>query len=115
MPYLYHMEEIYRISDDGKEITFLNEKGEIHRAGDKPAVIHFKENPSGFHKDGKAIPDYDVLTRFVACDLYYHKNGKRHRDGDEPAAIYSDGTKAYYKNGKHHRDGDEPAVIWAPK
>ena len=30
----------------------------------------------------------------------YYKNGKPHRDGDEPAIIFSDGYKAYYKNGE---------------
>ena len=35
-----------------------------------------------------------------------------HRDGDEPAEIYADGTVRYFKRGKQHREGDEPAEIW---
>ena len=42
----------------------------------------------------------------------YFKDGKLHRDVDEPAVILSDGSKFYYKNGELHRDGDEPAVIY---
>jgi len=54
----------------------------------------------------------DIYTEEV--DRYnkrYYKNGKLHRDGDEPAVIWSDGSKHYYKSGKRHRDGDKPAVI----
>ena len=43
--------------------------------------------------------------------IRYYKDRKRHRDGDEPAVVYPDGTKSYCKNGELHRDGDEPAVI----
>lgn len=38
------------------------------------------------------------------------KNGELHRDNDLPAIIESDGTKMWYKNGKLHRD-NEPAII----
>jgi hypothetical protein len=44
-------------------------------------------------------------------DQYWYKEGKRHRDGDLPAVIYSDGNQHWYKEGKLHRDGDLPAVI----
>jgi hypothetical protein len=44
---------------------------------------------------------------------FWYKNGQRHRDGDEPAAVWADGTRFWYKNGQRHRDGDEPAVILA--
>ena len=59
-------------------------------------------------------------------DLCYYKNGKLHRDGDQPAKICANklhrdgdrpaiicvnGYKAYFKEGLLHRDGDEPAVI----
>ena len=32
------------------------------------------------------------------------KNGKLHRDGDEPAIIYPSGTREWYRDGKRHRD-----------
>ena len=43
----------------------------------------------------------------------WHKNGILHREGDQPAVIWADGTQEWYKNGKLHREGDEPAIIWA--
>ena len=43
----------------------------------------------------------------------WYKNGKLHREGDEPAYIGADGTQEWFKNGKLHREGDQPAVIWA--
>ena len=39
-------------------------------------------------------------------------NWNIHRDGDEPAVIWKDGTLVWYKNGKKHRDDDKPAVIF---
>jgi hypothetical protein len=44
---------------------------------------------------------------------YWYKDGKRHRDNDEPAYIGSDGTKCWYKDGKCHRDNDEPAITYS--
>ena len=43
----------------------------------------------------------------------WYKNGKRHREGDQPAVIRADGSQEWYKNGKLHREGDEPAYIGA--
>ena len=42
---------------------------------------------------------------------YWYKDGEWHRDNDNPAIIYSDGSRYWYKNGKYHRDNDQPAVI----
>ena len=38
-------------------------------------------------------------------------NWNQHRDEDEPALIWKDGSVVYYKNGVKHRDG-KPAVIF---
>ena len=38
-------------------------------------------------------------------------NWNKHRDEDEPALIWKDGSVVYYKNGVKHRDG-KPAVIF---
>jgi len=43
----------------------------------------------------------------------WFKEGKLHRDGDQPATIYADGTQEWWKEGKFHREGDQPAVIRA--
>lgn len=44
---------------------------------------------------------------------HWYREGKLHRDGDQPAIIYSNGDKLWRRHGKLHRDGDQPAIIWA--
>ena len=34
----------------------------------------------------------------------WYKEGKIHRDNDQPAVIYADGTKSWCKEGKSHRE-----------
>jgi starvation-inducible outer membrane lipoprotein len=41
----------------------------------------------------------------------WYKNGKIHRDNDQPAVIDVDGYKAWHKNGEYHRDNNLPAII----
>jgi len=43
---------------------------------------------------------------------FWYKNGQRHREGDEPAYISACGGKLWYKNGQPHREGDLPAKIY---
>lgn len=42
---------------------------------------------------------------------WYNALGQRHRDNDDPAVVYVDGTRHWYQNGAFHRDNDEPALI----
>jgi len=58
-------------------------------------------------------PDNDNPTEINSDGTKFWRNsdGKRHREGDKPAIIYSNGSISYYKEGKCHRDGDKPAVI----
>ena len=74
---------------DGKPVTRLF--GYLHSFNDEPAIII----PGSFD-----------------CKEWY-RFGKRHRDHDKPALIYSDGSKQWWVNGKCHRDHDQPAIIWA--
>lgn len=67
-----------------------DKKGDLHREGDKPAVIW---------ADG----------RHDHC-----KHGLLHRDGDKPAVYYPNRERpfmVYYKNNFLHRDGNKPALI----
>ena len=41
----------------------------------------------------------------------WFKDGKLHREGDQPACIWADGTKKWFKEGKLHREGDQPAIV----
>lgn len=43
--------------------------------------------------------------------FWYDKEGRGHRDGDQPAAIYADGSKFWLKHGRQHRESDKPAEI----
>lgn len=45
-------------------------------------------------------------------NVMYCKNAKRHRDGDSPSVIYTNGSVSYWKDGRRHRDGDKPAEIY---
>ena len=44
-------------------------------------------------------------------DVFWYQNGKRHRNDDKPAIVFSDGTRHWYRNDKLHRDNDKPAVV----
>ena len=43
--------------------------------------------------------------------LWLNSEGRQHREGDLPAAIWADGTYEWIKNGAPHRDNDLPAII----
>ena len=73
---------------DGTQI-WKDEKHEIHRGYDLPAVIL---------SDGSK-------------EWYLH--GSHHRNHDRPAIIYADGTKQWYQHNRTHRDQGLPAVIHA--
>ena len=66
-----------------------------------------------WHKNGKQHRDNDqpAVIRFDGSNEWY-KNGRLHRDNDKPAEIRFDGIKGWYTNGKLHRDNDQPAIIY---
>lgn len=39
------------------------------------------------------------------------ENNVPHREGDQPAVIYPDGSELWFIHGEYHRDGDKPAAI----
>lgn len=41
---------------------------------------------------------------------YYNSNGRRHRDNDQPAIIFANGSRYWYEDGELHRD-NKPAII----
>jgi len=43
--------------------------------------------------------------------IWRNKEGQLHRDNDQPAIIYADGTQEWYKEDLRHRDNDLPAII----
>jgi ribosomal protein L25 (general stress protein Ctc) len=56
---------------------------------------------------------YNINTDEDGTICYYNKDGQRHRENDQPAVIYADGTKEWWVNDKLHRENDQPAVIYA--
>ena len=72
--------------DESGATFWHNDKNELHREGDQPAVI------------------------FSDGGMHWCKNGKFYRGGNKPAIVYPDGRMGWYKNGKQHRD-NKPAVI----
>lgn len=63
-----------------------------------------------------ALVEYSTETGKPISEMWY-RNGKLHRDDDEPAHVeYFRSTghvwhKFWYKDGKEHRDNGEPAVL----
>jgi hypothetical protein len=79
----------------------------VDEAGEKPTL---EKLPNGV----------EIHTRYMSpsqelISVEYKKDGKRHRDGDEPAYVQYTGnvidSESYYKEGVEHRDGDKPAYI----
>ena len=91
--------------DDGKSLVVRTE-------ADDPKPAYFKSLILAHFPTRKALLKH--LTVGKAGDAtYYFRNGKLHRDGDEPAVVWAAGTKSWYRNGKRHRAGDKPAIVWA--
>ena len=63
------------------------------------------------HLNKKAYEFSNNIRLIMWGIIRWSKNGKLHRDNDQPAIITYDGSRHWYKNGKYHRDNDKPAVI----
>jgi antitoxin component YwqK of YwqJK toxin-antitoxin module len=74
--------------DDKGHRRWRNKKGQLHRDGDKPAVI------------------------LANGTQYWFRNGEIHRDNDLPAVIRASGTKEWYQHGELHRDNGKPAIVY---
>ena len=64
-----------------------------------------------FHKNNIRLKLIETYKTRGDCQ-YYLKNGYLHRDNDQPAVIYGNGTKEWFQYGKRHRDNDLPAIIY---
>lgn len=54
-----------------------------------------------------------VVVHSSGTREWLDEDGKRHREGDQPAIIYADGSQMWYSHGKLHRSNGLPAVIMA--
>ena len=67
----------YETNWNNMKYTEWRLNGQLHREGDKPAVI------------------------YASGTKYWLWHGKCHREGDKPSMIYADGTKLWYIHGKY--------------
>ena len=51
-------------------------------------------------------------NKLISLAEWFDEDGKKHRDGDLPAVLHSEGSQFWYRHGKKHRDGDLPAYLW---
>jgi hypothetical protein len=89
---------------------WYNDKGELHRENDLPAVEYVSGYKSWYlngelHREtGPAVEYADGTKLWLLNDKYHRENG--------PACEYADGSKFWYLNGKRHRE-EGPAREYA--
>lgn len=52
------------------------------------------------------------VEKIGSLTKYLNKKGQIHREDDNPALVFENGSKFWYKNGLPHREGDSPATIY---
>jgi hypothetical protein len=82
--------------------------GELHREGDKPALIELDIEITSYYINGKLHRDGDNPAVESNCFSHWYKDGELHRDNDLPAVV-DEFQYEWWVNGKRHRDGDKPA------
>jgi len=71
------------------------------------------EGTTVWMKNGRIHRDGDQPAVVACAFTLYVRDGLLHRDGDEPAFVSVFGDKRWYANGVHHRDNDLPAIIYS--
>ena len=87
-----------------KVITRWNRE---HKVTVRHGETTYKVNAYGTHQLHRIDGPARVLAN--GSKLWYREGLQDRRNG--PACEWADGTLVYMRNGKIHRDGDEPAVI----
>lgn len=105
--------QIPSIDARGRQQWF-DEKRKLHRYDGGPAFVYPGVTKQWYQHGRLHRTDGPAEIWEPGKDMYkerWFKNGKVHRDGDEPAVTYQSGTQEWVKNNKWHREGDKPAVI----
>jgi hypothetical protein len=63
--------------------------------------------------DGKMHRDGDLPAAVWPDTQWWCQHGELHRDGDLPAIVTRDGSQVWYQHGKRHRSFDMPAAVHA--
>ena len=98
-----------------KIYTWYNDRKEIHRDNDLPAIIWYSKNGSIYKK---FLNQNGKMHHIGVFKIYYwYQNDQLHRENDLPAEIWycKDGSvfiKVQIQYGELHRDNDLPAEIW---
>lgn len=113
-PSILNTDEDKGVIYDGGSIfeskRWFDDKGRLHRDGDKPA-IEYKSGKKCWYRKGQLHRDNDkpALIDEDGNQRWYH-HGMLHRDNDQPAICIGD-QQYWYQYDKHHRDGGKPAFI----
>jgi hypothetical protein len=91
-----------------KEKQAWYKEGELHREGDKPALIELDSGISSYYINGKLHRDGDDPAVESNWFSQWYKDGLLHRENDLPAVV-DDEQYEWYRSGKRHRDGGKPA------
>ena len=79
----------------------------------KNVEVEISQEDITWYKNGKCHRENDQPAVITSNgSKHWFKNGKIHRDNDQPGLIYSNGIKYWYKDGDLHRDNDQPAIIF---
>ena len=77
-------------------------------------TAHRGMNALFHHPSGRSvyIDRYTKEIKYKYPDRTEWKyNGKLHREHDQPAIVFSNGSKQWWYHGKRHRENDQPAVV----
>ena len=81
--------------------------------GKKATIGRFSAILNMYHTGKKYVNPVDKEMIAAGAYIWYNKKGQFHRNDDDPAVIYPDGSKAWYTNGVFHRNGDKPSFIYS--
>ena len=80
----------------------------------EPSRIDWIGNMFWYNKYGELHSTGDNPAEIYSIGTKrWFKNGLIHRNKDKPAEEYSNGDKYWFKNGECHRGGNKPAIIYS--
>ncbi len=85
-------------------------RGKLHREGDLPAIIRIDDMAEWDESPAPAYPPYTVEGVSYTYEWYQH--GKLHREGDLPAVISNNGqAQEWYRHGRRLGDGGKSTIV----
>ena len=53
----------------------------------------------------------EIKYKYPNCTVWRYR-GERHRENDQPAVVYADGSQLWFYHGELHRENDQPAIVY---